>query len=145
VHYVAISTELYFGVTSEAAGDAGTLPKMFAWIQRDLAAANVNRKAVPWIVVHGHRSIYCSCDGDCDGPANVVKDGVKQPDGSLAYGLEDVLFKNGVDFFINGHEHDYERSWPVYKGQSDQSNTNPKGTIYVVTGAVRDPPPFSAA
>ena len=59
-----------------------------------------------------------------------VRDGV---DGK--YGMEELLFKYGVDFFINGHEHDYERSWPVYKGQSDQSNVDPKGTIYVVTGA----------
>lgn len=90
---------------------------------------------MPWIIVHGHRSIYCSCDGDCDGPASTVKVGVKQSDGTYKYGMEDVLFKHGVDFFINGHEHDYERSWPVYQGKSDQSNVDPKGTIYVVTGA----------
>ena len=35
--------------------------------------------------MHGHRSIYCSCDGDCDGAANTVKDGVKQKDGSYKY------------------------------------------------------------
>merc|ERR1712166_973509 len=49
--------------------------------------------------------------------------------------MGDILFKYGVDMYINGHEHDYEHSWPVYKGQTDQSNVNPKGTIYVVTGA----------
>ena len=129
VHYVAMSTELYFGVSG---GPDGTLEKMFDWIEKDLAAANANRANVPWIVVHGHRSIYCSCDGDCDGPASTVKVGVKQSDGSYKYGMEDVLFKHGVDFFINGHEHDYERSWPVYQGKSDQNNVDPKGTIYVV-------------
>lgn len=102
----------------------GTLEKQLAWIQEDLEKANANRERVPWIVVHGHRSIYCSCDGDCDHDANVVRDA-----------LEEVFFKNGVDFFFNGHEHDYERSWPVYKGISDQSNINPKATIYVVTGS----------
>ena len=130
VHYIAISTELYFGVKSTNPDDDGSLAKQFAWLEADLEKAQLNRKNVPWIVIHGHRSIYCSCDGDCDGAANTVRDGV---DGK--YGMEDLMFKHGVDFFINGHEHDYERSWPVYKSKSDQSNVDPKGTIYVVTGA----------
>lgn len=35
VHYVAMSTELYFGVSG---GTDGTLEKMFDWIEEDLAA-----------------------------------------------------------------------------------------------------------
>jgi hypothetical protein len=72
----------------------------------------------------------------------------------LKHGLEELFFKYGVDFWINGHEHDYERSFPMYKNASDQSNLNPKGTIYVVTGAAgshelhepftRPQPPWSA-
>ena len=27
------------------------------------------------VLVHGHQSIYCSCDGDCDGAASAVRDG----------------------------------------------------------------------
>lgn len=132
VHYISMSTEVYFGVSG---GPDGTLEKQFEWIIADLEKAQANRANVPWIIVQGHRSIYCSCDGDCDGSASTVKVGVKQTDGSLKYGMEEVLFKYGVDLFINGHEHDYERSWPVYNDTSDQSNVNPKGTIYVVTGA----------
>lgn len=41
----------------------------------------------------------------------------------------------GVDFFMNGHEHNYERSYPIYKGKSDRSNIDPKAPIYVVSGA----------
>jgi hypothetical protein len=124
VHYIAVSTELYFGVKG---GADGTLEKQFAWIEQDLIKAQANRANVPWIVVHGHRSIYCSCDGDCDKAATTVRDG--------AQGLEPLFFKYGVDFFMNGHEHDYERSWPVYKSKTDQSNDEPKATIYIVTGA----------
>ena len=130
---MAISTELYFGV--EAEGTDGTLDKMFAWMEKDLARAQANRADVPWIVVHGHRSIYCSCDGDCGPDAVKVRDGVPQADGTTLYGMEDLLFKYGVDLFVNGHEHDYERSWPVYNGTSDQSNIDPKGTIYIVSGS----------
>ena len=93
VHYVAISTELYFGV-----GPSDACSQQFAFLKADLAKANRNRDKQPWIVVHGHRSIYCSCDGDCDGSATTVRDGIPGKCG----GLEELFFKNGVDFFLNG-------------------------------------------
>jgi len=45
-------------------------------------------------VVHGHRSIYCSCDGDCDAGALIIRDG--------PWGLEKVFMEYGVDLFLNG-------------------------------------------
>jgi hypothetical protein len=128
VHYVAISTELYFGING--VGESNSCATQFKWLEADLKRANQNRDKQPWIVVHGHRSIYCSCDGDCDGAAETVRDGTK-----TCGGLEELLFQNGVDFFMNGHEHDYERMWPTYKGKTDSSNVDPKATVYVVTGA----------
>ena len=54
VHYVSISTEIWFGV-----GDGKvTLQTQLDWLKKDLAAANENREAVPWVVVQGHRSVY---------------------------------------------------------------------------------------
>eukprot|EP01060_Flectonema_neradi_P028170 TRINITY_DN378_c0_g1_i4.p1 TRINITY_DN378_c0_g1~~TRINITY_DN378_c0_g1_i4.p1 ORF type:complete len:544 (+),score=134.07 TRINITY_DN378_c0_g1_i4:45-1676(+) len=120
VHYIAMSTELWFGVHD----DSTNLTTFLDWVKKDLEAANKNRENAPWIVIHGHRSIYCSCDGDCDGDAAKVR-----------ADMEPIMFEYGVDFFINGHEHNYERMWPTYKSKSDQSNINPKATVYVVTGA----------
>ena len=128
VHYVAISTEIYFGVN--AVGDNNTCARQLEFLKADLARANANRQNVPWVVVHGHRSIYCSCDGDCDGSATTVREG-----SATCGGLEALFFDMGVDFFMNGHEHDYERMWPTYKDKTDQSNIDPKATIYIVTGA----------
>jgi hypothetical protein len=52
------------------------------------------------------------------------------------YSLPENLFHDeGVDLFVNGHEHNYERNWPTYKNKTSQSNTNPTATIYIVTGA----------
>eukprot|EP01065_Artemidia_motanka_P042874 TRINITY_DN581_c0_g3_i1.p1 TRINITY_DN581_c0_g3~~TRINITY_DN581_c0_g3_i1.p1 ORF type:complete len:552 (+),score=214.86 TRINITY_DN581_c0_g3_i1:78-1733(+) len=119
VHYVAISTEIWFNPLLWLYKEA-----QLKWLKADLEAANKNRANVPWIVVHGHRSVYCSCDKDCDAQAVKIRKDV-----------EDLFFDNGVDFFVNGHEHNYERSWPVYQNKSDQSNVEPKATIYIVTGA----------
>lgn len=151
VHYVAISTEVYFGVPGVgASGPIGSVKKQFEWLKADLRAANANRDNVPWIVVHGHRSVYCSCDDDCDGAAKTLREDPVQK----KYGLEQLFFEQGVDFFLNGHEHNYERMWPTYKGNSQQSNVEPNATIYIVTGAAgcselhepftRDQPPRSA-
>jgi hypothetical protein len=49
------------------------------------------------VIVHGHRSLYCSCDHDCDLGAVVLRDGI----GGL-YGLEKLFFEQGVDLFVNG-------------------------------------------
>jgi hypothetical protein len=49
--------------------------------------------------------------------------------------LEPLFFKYGLDFWINGHEHSYERTYPMYKEKSEKSNVEPKATIYIVTGA----------
>jgi len=34
-----------------------------------------------------------------------------------AYGMEDLLYKYGVDIHLEAHEHSYERMWPVYNLQ----------------------------
>ena len=92
VHYVAISTEVYSGTNSIETGVDSL--SQHTWLKEDLAKANANRDKVPWIVVHGHRSLYCSCDSDCDAGATELK-----------VALEKLFFDAGVDFFLNGHEH----------------------------------------
>eukprot|EP01061_Rhynchopus_euleeides_P018634 TRINITY_DN307_c1_g1_i2.p1 TRINITY_DN307_c1_g1~~TRINITY_DN307_c1_g1_i2.p1 ORF type:complete len:560 (+),score=221.09 TRINITY_DN307_c1_g1_i2:41-1681(+) len=120
VHYVSISTELFFGVK-----DKHTNAESFIkWLKEDLKKANTNRDAVPWIIVQGHRSLYCTCDADCLAPA-----------WDLRLRIGGILHSHGVDLFVNGHEHNYERTYPVHDGLSDRSNVNPKATIFVVSGA----------
>lgn len=120
VHWVTLSTEFWFGLTDTKT----TKQTMLDWLRTDLVAANANREAIPWIVVQAHRSIYCSCDGDCDGPAEAVRNDV-----------EEILMDFGVDFFINAHEHNYERTYPIYQGRSEPSNVDPKAPIYIVSGS----------
>ena len=72
MHYVAISTELYMTFPLERSGgkatggwDGATAATQFEWLRKDLAAANANRDMVPWVVVHGHRSICEHAHSSC--------------------------------------------------------------------------------
>jgi hypothetical protein len=80
-HIVSMSTEAYFSY--------GGAAMQYAWLESDLSA--VDRTQTPWVIVYGHRSIYCSCDGDCDGAATTVREG-KQ-------GMEAILNKHKVDMW----------------------------------------------
>eukprot|EP01060_Flectonema_neradi_P026922 TRINITY_DN3654_c0_g1_i1.p1 TRINITY_DN3654_c0_g1~~TRINITY_DN3654_c0_g1_i1.p1 ORF type:complete len:533 (+),score=107.30 TRINITY_DN3654_c0_g1_i1:49-1647(+) len=121
VHYISFSTELWHGVT-----DSNVNPKTFLkWFEQDLIAANKNRDAVPWILVHGHRPLYSSAKGG--------------PDPDVVNAVEHLFFQYGVDFSINGHMHSYERSWPTYQNKSQMSYNNPTATIYMITGAAGSP------
>ena len=142
VHFVTLSSEVYF-LGYDTSNTESDLPaKQFAWLEQDLQAANANRTAAPWIVVTAHRSIYCSCDGDCDGQALTLRAGIKFPNGSFKYGLESLFYKYGVDLFLNGHEHNYERMYDVAPnetfdwtaGVTTKSTFNPPATTYIVTG-----------
>ena len=59
---------------------------------------------------------------------------------NLAYHLEDLMNKYKVDIIQTGHLHDYERSWPTYKGKAIKERANlthyinPEHPVYVVQG-----------
>ena len=93
------------------------------------------------MIVYGHRSIYCSCDADCDADAKAVRDGPT--------GLEALFMKHGVDVWINGHEHNYERNYPTFNftlvtramsgapggtGAAPEVIVNPAAPVYIVEG-----------
>ena len=55
-HVVAFNAEAFFWPEYF---DAAYARRMYEWLVRDLRAANANRGNVPWILVHGHRPMYC--------------------------------------------------------------------------------------
>jgi hypothetical protein len=135
VHFVAMSSEAYFFYNGKEL--------QYAWLEADLKA--VDRQKTPWVVVYGHRSIYCSCDGDCDGAATALRDG--------PLGMEGLLNRYKVDLWINAHEHDYERNYAVINhtlatgassgkpggnAQSPEVLTNPTAPIYIIEGCAGD-------
>ena len=113
-HFLAYSTE-------------HNLTQQLAFIEADLAAAAANRDNVPWIVVYGHRPVYCSTNDyyDCE---------VKGPK-ELGPALEPLLQRYGVDLYLAGHLHNYERSFPVFNGtRTSTSYDHPNSTVHVVVG-----------
>jgi len=140
VFIAAMSTEAYFFYNGVQA--------QYEYL--DAALAAVDRAVTPWVIVFGHRSIYCSCDTDCDSAATAVRLG---PKGDGVYGMETLFAKHKVDLFINGHEHDYERNYAVYQGalatapssgapggnaSAPEVIVNPAAPIYIVEGCAGD-------
>merc|ERR1711871_612699 len=45
-------------------------------------------------------------------------------------------YQKKVDLVIQAHEHDYERTYPVYRSKTERTNySNPQAPVYVVNGA----------
>ncbi|CAD5230890.1 unnamed protein product [Bursaphelenchus xylophilus] len=154
-HFVAISTEFYF--YGQKYGNE-SIETQYNWLVEDLKKAQKNRKHVPWIIVFGHRSMYCTDiqAAECKWAKDILRDGV---DSAGTYGLEKVFFDYGVDIYFGAHEHNYERLYPIYQHKvrngTESPFTNPRAPIHVVTGSAgceektntfpKDPAPFSAA
>lgn len=77
---------------------------------------------------------------DC-GVAELIRNGmVSTKDGSRLFAIEPLMAKHGVDIYLTGHEHNYERTFPVLNGTVIQtadphSFHRPKAPIHVLTGA----------
>lgn len=152
VHVVAYNTEAFFW---PALFDAQHIAAQTAWLAADLARADANREAVPWIIVMGHRPMYCTAtqaDGRCDGEHEVSRAGARgtcSPDDghtcwllgqSAGPSIEALFHKHGVDVAFFGHVHSYSRSLPVYDekvvgGEEGAPYTAPRGTVHFTTGA----------
>ncbi len=110
VHFIALDSN-----QSVAAGTP-----MHDWLVSDLAAT------ADWKIVFFHHPPFSSAMHAPDGPA-------------LRAAYEPLFAAGGVDLVLNGHDHVYERSYPLLQSvitNQDQEPhyLNPAGTIYVVSG-----------
>ncbi|XP_026332505.1 acid phosphatase type 7 isoform X1 [Hyposmocoma kahamanoa] len=153
VHFVAINTEAYYFLNY----GLGPLVNQYEWLKRDLAEANrpKNRLKRPWIIVYGHRPMYCTNKYD-DCWNGFLPNRVGLP--FIGMGLEPLLKDFGVDVVIWAHEHSYERTWPLYDHKvyngTRGAYINPGAPVHVITGSagcrektdgfVSNPPAWSA-
>ena len=88
------------------------------WLEHDLSSTNAT-----WKFVFYHRPMYSSSSHGCYRKAQA------------AWG--DLFDEYHVDMVFNGHDHTYERSYPMYDDWLSSSPEN--GTIHIVTGGAGAP------
>jgi hypothetical protein len=138
VHFVAFSTEFYYFL--DRCGLA-PLVNQYNWLKEDLskAASPEERAKRPWIIVFGHRPMYCSSrdHDDCSKDSNILRRGLPQVGG---FALEKLFYDFGVDVEIYSHEHQYERFLPlydgkVYNGSLKEPYHNPGAPTHIISGS----------
>jgi len=116
-HFIALDTR---------DDDIYDLPNQVAWLERDLAA---NRGAAWTFVYFHHPGITCTYKGN------------SKP---VVEHFLPVFDRYEVDVVFNGHAHTYERLYPIRAGQpvdkqQEPNYVDPRGTIYIVSGAGSSP------
>lgn len=95
-------------------------PEQLTWLADDLAAAG----DATWTVVFLHEPLYSSNN---HGSAE-----------DLQTAFNDLFDEHGVDLVVAGHDHGYERSYPLRGGASASDHadtyTEGEGVVHVVTG-----------
>lgn len=140
VHVVTLSTVHAFLPGSD----------QYAWLQADLELANTpeSRAQRPWLIVTSHYPLYCTlgdcfCNytagSDCEQSQRVPVPGVYQVTARMVKeALEPLLLQYGVDLVITGHEHCYERTYPVadfvVTDWDEHTYVSPKAPVHVMVG-----------
>jgi hypothetical protein len=131
VHFTVMSTELPYGVNSD----------QYNFVNNDLlkAASDPN---IDWIVVYFHKLMVTS-------PSR------HPPEPLLPETYQPLFEKYGVDLVLQGHNHHYERTYPIRFNNNNvtrpietstdtTSYTDPDGQIFVTVGTGgRDLYPFT--
>ena len=123
--------------------------------RRDLAA--VDRARTPWVVVTAHYPFYET--SDAAHPRNVARRRAERDAGARGAGraagpgeaprpskaqavadFEPLLAEFSADFFFAGHNHNYEVTWPVYRGTvARRSYADPPAPIHILSGTAGPP------
>jgi hypothetical protein len=102
--------------------------EQLVWLENSLAAARRDR-SVRWLIVYHHVPLYSSV--------------VKRPDAPwLIQRLQPLYDKYRVDLVLNGHNHVYERLYPLRASKPVTTETSRytqgAGTVYVTCGGGGD-------
>jgi Calcineurin-like phosphoesterase len=122
VHFIALSTEL---------SETGTGFAQYSFLRNDLARA-ASDPNIHWIIVYYHQTSYSS--------PSLVK-----PLFTFRDIYHPLFDKFHVDLVLQGHEHNYQRSYPIKYNIRNPSSplitdtntniyTNPQGTIFTIVG-----------
>lgn len=118
-HFIALSTEL----------NKDEVKQQLRFVRNDLSRTKANQN-IDWIVVFFHRPFYSAGDTDFT---------------NMRRTYHPVFEKFGVDLVIQGHSHNYQRSYPLLFNEVRHSEPivddkeqfqyhDPKGIIFVIAG-----------
>jgi hypothetical protein len=101
VHFLSMATEISYSSSST----------QNAFVKQDLAAASQNPD-IDWIIVYFHKPMYTSPNScsSCSGES------------SLRDIYHPLFDQYGVDLVLEGHAHDYQRSYPIKFNANSKSN-----------------------
>ncbi|MGI0051755.1 MAG: LamG-like jellyroll fold domain-containing protein, partial [Nitrososphaeraceae archaeon] len=124
VHFISMATEISYSSSSSQK----------AFVEQDLKAASTNQN-IDWIIVYFHKPMYSSPSScsSCSGES------------SLRDTYHPLFDKYGVDLVLEGHTHDYQRSYPIAFNSNSKSTpiikdtnkntySDPAGQIYSLVG-----------
>ena len=111
VHFVSVSSEHAQNISQQQ------------WVETDLMTASERRHVTPWIVMFGHQSIYTS--NQRHGNQSVLREW-----------LDPLLLLYDVDILFWGHDHVYERTYPISNSTVYQTDyVDAKAPVHVTCGA----------
>lgn len=99
-------------------------PEQLVWLEKTLAEARRDTK-VNWVIVFQHHPLYSTSKGRGDNPA-------------LIQTVAPLYDRYKVDLVLCGHDHHYERQYPMRAGQPTTLKKTDyrqgEGTLYIVEG-----------
>ncbi len=109
VHFIALDSN---APLADAVAGSG---RMLEWLENDL-----RKTRLFWRVVYLHHPPYAGGPNENDPLSAAVRTGIVP-----------ILERYGVPLLLNGHEHSYQRSYPLRRGVITGAGT---GTVYLTTG-----------
>lgn len=125
VHFISLNSELgspteaYDWIGAFVSGKPANYP-MVKWLKQDLT-----NNTQPWVIVYWHQPPFSKGSHDSDKVWELFMKAMRQ-------NILPILDSFGVDMVINGHSHNYERSYMI-KGHYGISNTY-KSADHLVNG-----------
>jgi len=128
VHFISLSSETDYPGSPEGSDrwlvpDSGPFGDQLTWLENDLKG---NKK--PWTLVYAHRPMRSSINAKKDWPIGTAK--------HTEEAFQPLFDKYGVDLYVAGHKHAYERLWPMKGGNvTGHSYTNISSLVQITSGA----------
>lgn len=92
LHLISFTTEVFFEGSDEQ------VQTSLNWLEQDLIKATQARSQVPWIIVIGHRPLYCAILSNPD--CNLNAETLRYRDPLQKQGLEALFTKYHVDLYL---------------------------------------------